>query len=211
MSTASPTHRRLELAAAVLLALAAVATAWAAYEARVWTGEQAINTSQATATRIAANRVSALANRQVQVDVSTFTQWLNARAEGRSELAAFYRTRFRPELKTAFAQWLATNPFRNRASPPSPFDMPQYRLRAETRADRLEVAAAADSNQAKDANQRANNYMLAVVLLATSLFFAGLSTKLEGEAAQRVILGLGWVVFLAAVVWMATLPVELTT
>jgi hypothetical protein len=53
--------------------------------------------------------------------------------------------------------------------------------------------------------------MLAVVLLATSLFFAGLSTKLEGVAAQRVILGLGWVVFLVALVWLATLPVELTT
>ena len=211
MTTASLTHRRLELAAAVLLAVAAVATAWAAYQARVWTGEQATNTSEATATRIAANRVSALANRHVQVDVATFTQWLNARAEGRSELAAFYRTRFRPEFKVAFAAWLATNPFANRAAPPSPFDMPQYRLRAETRANRLELAAAADSNRAKDANQRANDYMAAVVLLATSLFFAGLSTKLEGETAQRVILGLGWVVFLGALIWMATLPVELTT
>ena len=85
------------------------------YQARVWTGEQASNTSKATATRISANRVAALANRQVQVDVATFTQWLDARTVGRSELAAFYRTRFRPEFKTAFAAWLATNPFTNRA------------------------------------------------------------------------------------------------
>ena len=211
MSTASPTHRRLELAAAVLLAVAAVATAWAAYQARVWTGEQASNTSQATATRIEANRVSALANRQLQVDVATFTGWLNARAEGHSGLAAFYRTRFRPEFKTAFAAWVATNPFENNDAPSSPFEMPQYRLRAETRADRLEVAGAADSDQAKEANQRANNYMLAVVLLATALFFAGLSTKLESETAQSLILGLGWVVFLGALVWLATLPVEVTT
>jgi hypothetical protein len=211
MSTASPAHRRLELAAAVLLAVAAVATAWAAYQARVWTGEQASNTSKATATRISANRVAALANRQVQVDVATFTQWLDARTVGRSELAAFYRTRFRPEFKTAFAAWVETNPFTNRAAPPTPFEMPQYRLRTEARANRLEVDAAADTDQSKDANQRANNYMLAVVLLATSLFFAGLSTKLEGETAQRVILGLGWVAFLGAVIWLATLPVELTT
>jgi hypothetical protein len=89
--------------------------------------------------------------------------------------------------------------------------VPQYSLRAETRADRLEVAAAASSDQSKDANQRSNNYMLGVVLLATALFFAGLSTKLEGETARRVILGIGWVVFLGALVWMVTLPVELTT
>ena len=117
----------------------------------------------------------------------------------------------RAEFKTAFAAWVATNPFGNSDAPSSPFEMPQFRLRAETRADRLEVAGAADSNQAKDANQRANNYMLAVVLLATALFFAGLSTKLESETAQRLILGLGWVVFLGALVWLATLPVEVTT
>jgi hypothetical protein len=211
MSTASPTHRRLELAAAVLLAIAAVATAWSAYQARVWTGEQASNTSKATATRIQANRVAALANRQVQVDVATFTQWLDARTVGRPELATFYRTRFRPEFKTAFAAWIATNPFTNSAAPASPFEMPQYRLGTEARANRLEVDAAGDTDQAKDANQHANNYMLAVVLLATALFFAGLSTKLEGVTAQRVIVGLGWVAFLGALIWLVTLPVELTT
>ena len=211
MSTASPTQRRLELAATVLLALAAVATAWAAYQARVWTGEQASNTAKATAARIDANRVSALANRQLQVDVATFTEWLDARSEGRGELADFYRARFRAEFKPAFAAWLAANPFTAEGAPSTPFDVPQYSLRAETRADRLEVAAAANSDQAKDANQRSNNYMLGVVLLATALFFAGLSTKLEGETARRVILGIGWVVFLGALVWMVTLPVELTT
>jgi hypothetical protein len=53
--------------------------------------------------------------------------------------------------------------------------------------------------------------MLAVVLLATSLFFAGLSAKLHTETAQHVILGLGCLVFLAAVIWMATFPAQLTT
>jgi hypothetical protein len=46
---------------------------------------------------------------------------------------------------------------------------------------------------------------------AKALFFAGLSTKLEGETAQRVILVLGCLTFLAALIWMATLPVQLAT
>jgi hypothetical protein len=53
--------------------------------------------------------------------------------------------------------------------------------------------------------------MLAVVLLATSLFFAGLSVKLHSPRAQAVLLGLGSTIFLGAAIWMATLPVELTT
>jgi hypothetical protein len=89
------THRRLDVVATFLLALAGVMTAWAAYQARQWTGEQALSTSRATAARITENRDAALANRQVQIDVATFTQWLNARATGHAALAHFYRQRFR--------------------------------------------------------------------------------------------------------------------
>ena len=47
------THKRLELLSTILLAVAGVATAWAAYQSRQWTGEQSLATSKATATRIA--------------------------------------------------------------------------------------------------------------------------------------------------------------
>jgi hypothetical protein len=207
----SPSARSLELAAAVLLAFATVATAWAAYQARQWTGEQARETSQGTATRIAQNRSAALANRQVQIDVATFVQWIDARQQHRAALATFYRTRFRDEFKPAFASWLAASPFENPAAPPTPFAMPQYRLAASAEAERLETSAAAASERAKEANQRANNYMLAVVLFAMALFFAGLSAKLEAIRIRGALLGLGCLVFVVALTWIATLPARLTT
>ena len=74
--------RRLDWIATVLLALATVATAWAAYQSRTWTGEQSQGYSHATAKRIAVNRSAALANRQVQIDVATFIQWVDARQHG---------------------------------------------------------------------------------------------------------------------------------
>ena len=210
MAAPPPSERRLELVSTLLLALATLATAWSAYQSREWTGEQALATSHATASRIAENRSSALANRQVQIDVATFTQWLDARAAHDSELAAFYRIRFRAEFKPAFAAWLATNPFDNTAAPASPFDMPQYRLKASAAASSLEREAANDSEQSKDANERADNYMLAVVLFASALFFAGISTKLHTETARRVVLGIGWLMFLGTAIWLATLPVQVT-
>ena len=211
MTAASPTERRLELVSTVLLALATVATAWAAYQSRQWTGEQAQHTSRATAARIAENRVSAVANRQVQVDVATFIQWLDARQSGRSELAAFYRARFRPEVKPAFAAWLATRPLRHIATHRTPFAMPQYRLKASADAARLERAAAAESERSKEANQRADNDMLAVVLFASSLFFAGISAQMHTLGARRALLAIGCVVFVLAVVFIATVPVKVTT
>ena len=126
-------------------------------------------------------------------------------------LAGFYRARFRDEFKPAFAAWLAEKPFTNHAAPPTPFAMPVYKLKASTEAERLESTAAADSDRAKSANQNADNYMLAVVLFASSLFFAGISVKLHSVGARAAILGLGCVIFLGTLIWALTLPVQLAT
>ena len=209
-SEATSSDRRLELFATVLLAVATVATAWSAYQARVWTGEQSQGYSRANATRADVNRTAALANRQVQIDVATFTEWVDAHAQGRAPLAAFYAARFRNEFKPAFRAWLATKPFTNRAAPKTPFAMPQYRLQAAARADRLESVADAASQRAKDANQHADNYTLAVVLFASSLFFAGLSTKLDTRTARITLLTLGWVLFVGAAIWIAASPTQVT-
>ena len=150
-------ERWLDIISTVLLAVATVATAWAAYQSRVWTGEQSQGYSRATASRIAVNRASALANRQVQIDVATFIQWVDAQQQNRARLADFYRARFRDELQPAFNAWLATSPFENANAPPTPFAMSQYKLKSSTEADRLETRAAAASERAKEANQRAGS------------------------------------------------------
>jgi len=202
--------RWLEVAATILLAFATVGTAWSAYQSRQWTGEQSQGYSRATADRIAVNRTAALANRQVQIDVATFIQWIDAHAQGDETLASFYRARFRDEFKPAFAAWLATDPFTNGSAPETPFVMPQYKLKSQAEADRLELTAAGKSDLAKDANERADNYMLAVVLFASALFFGGISTKMHRRNARIALVALGWVVFVGTVVWLATLPVQLT-
>ncbi len=53
--------------------------------------------------------------------------------------------------------------------------------------------------------------MLAVVLFATALFFAGISSRLHDTRARAAVLGVGCVVFAGGLVWIATLPVQLTT
>jgi hypothetical protein len=209
MLEATRSEKTLDWVATVLLALATVATAWAAYQSRQWTGEQSQGYSHATAKRIAVNRTAAVANRQVQIDVATFIQWVDARERRDAKLADFYRARFRDEFKPAFAAWLATRPFANPAAPATPFAMPQYRLKASAEADQLEALAGKDSETAKNANQRADNYMLAVVLFASALFFAGISLKLPTGGARVAILGLGCVLFLGTLILVATFPLRL--
>jgi hypothetical protein len=52
--------------------------------------------------------------------------------------------------------------------------------------------------------------MLAVVLFASSLFFAGISSKIATPRARTAILVLGCVLFVGTVIWIATVPVRLT-
>jgi hypothetical protein len=205
--TDSTFDRRLELAATVLLALAAVATAWSTYQSSRWHGKQAEAQSASIAARVESTRAANEANRQVQVDVALFTQWIDATANGEQELAAFYRKRFREEFEPAFEAWIATKPIQTEGAPLSPFAMPEYRLAAQEESERYEADAAALSHAVRTNIQRADNYMLAVVLFAASLFFAGISTKLHGTGARVGILAFGWILFLSTLFWVATFPV----
>ena len=202
--------RHFELVATVLLAVAAVATAWASYQSARWHGEQARAASASVAARVESTRAANVANRQGQIDVALFTQWVDAYARNEAELAAFYDKRFRPEFKPAFDAWVATRPRKNPSAPLSPFAMPQYKLAANATSDRLEVKAAAASQRAGSFIQRADDYSLAVVLFASSLFFAGISTRLRSSTLRMVILGLGCALFLGSVIWIATFPVSLS-
>ena len=200
----------LELVATVLLAVATVGTAWSGYQASRWNGEQATAFSRAGATRVESSKADSLANSQTQIDVATFTQWVDAYAQNQTELADFYYMRFREEFRPAMEAWVATRPRMNPDAPLTPFVMPEYQLEAREDADRLEAEAEGWSATARQDIQRATNYVLCVVLFAAVLFFAGMSTKLQSPRLRWFLLGFGVVIFIGTVVWLATFPVSLT-
>ena len=203
--------RRFELAATLLLAVAAVATAWAAYQSARWHGEQAAprapRSPRASSRR--ARRTSRTA--RGQVDVALFTQWVDAYAREETELAAFYRKRFRAGVRAGVRRLgrdaAAEEPRRPALAVRDAAVQARRRRRWPTQ---LEAKAAAASAQAGADIQRADNYSLAVVLFAASLFFAGVSTRLHGRTPRSIVLGLGYTMFLASVIWIATFPVSLS-
>ena len=200
----------VEIGATVLLALAAVATAWSSYQAARWNGEQSKASSANNRTRIQAARAAGLANAQAEIDVATFAQWVDAYALGRRELVEFYRKRFRPEFKPAVDAWIATRPLTNPSAPLTPFAMPQYRNAARAEAARLDARAEVISATVRRNIQRSTNYVLGVVLFAVSLFFAGMSTKLTSPGPRKAMLVVGYLVFAVAAVWIATSPVSVS-
>lgn len=204
-------HERLiEVAATVLLSVAAVATAWSGYQATRWNGEQAKASGRTTAIRVDAARAQGLAQAQTQVDIATFVQWVDAYALQRTELADFYFKRFREEFRPAVTAWLATRPLKNPNAPLTPFAMPQYKLAATAEAKRLDAEAELSSATVRRNVQRSSNYVLGVVLFSVSLFFAGMSTKLGDMRLRTITVTLGCLIFLGALIWIATSPVSIS-
>ncbi|WP_201774026.1 hypothetical protein [Pseudoxanthomonas suwonensis] len=213
---------RLEMLFTLVMAMAAIGTAWAGFESAKWGGVQSRLTTEASAARIEANRKSNEAWQQRTVDVITFTQWLGAlNAELQDDpaaheagyaprertLSAFIHARFRDEFKPAFEAWMAYRPLRNPDAPATPFVMPEYRLAAQDEADRLSERAEQRGTEALAASTLSDNYVLTGVLFALVLFFVAVGNKANSRRSRWLLFGLSLVTFAATLGVLATFPV----
>jgi hypothetical protein len=215
-----------ELVATILLAIAAIAIAWAGFQSAKWGGVQATNFSQAGAARTESVRFSTLSGQLSSVDVTTFLSWLNAvvadidsgyidAPEDSADyvptpdtLSGFIFERFRDEFKPAVQAWLATSPFEDPDAPPVPFQMPEYQLAAADEAEALLAVAEQESSEAGEANQTSDNYVVSAVIFAAALFFAAMSSKLTKQRYKTAALGIAAVILLGTVIYVLTLPIE---
>jgi hypothetical protein len=198
---------RLEIYAAILMAFATIATAWASYQSARWDGIQALRYGQSGAARLESTRATARGDQLRTIDVTLFSQALDAYGAGDERLTRFYVERFRDEFRPAFDAWLATEPRTNPDAPPSPFSLPEYQVAELLRADELVRAARALKEEALEANQRSDNYVLAVAVFAAALFFAGVGSRVASPWARVALLGVATLGFVANAAWVATFPV----
>ena len=207
-SEQTPLERYLEWTAVIILSITTVLTAWTAFQSTKWSGVQANAYAQAGAYRVESSRASTQAGQQSAVDVDTFIAWTDAVASGQEDLADFFFERFRDEFKPAVEAWLATNPIENLDAPATPFVMPEYSLAATAESERLVQLAEEQAEEARDANQRGDNYVAMTVVFAAVLFFLGISTKFEDFGPRAALTGLGVLGMLAGIGILATFPVE---
>jgi hypothetical protein len=188
-----------------MLSIATVVTAWSAYQATRWSGDQAENYTQASATRTESVRNSTLANRQILIDVDTFLNWLDAMQSGDPDLADDIHDRMREEFLPAFNAWLATAPA-GTIPDGTPFELPEYRLAAEQEAKRLETEAATLFKEGNESNRVGDDFVLAAVLFASVLFFSGLAGTFDSLRAQLFLLILGGLMLVIGTIIVLTLP-----
>ena len=200
-------NRWLEIISAILLSLATVASAWCAYQSARWNGVQALAFSAANGARTESVRMSNTALQLTSIDVGMFVQFAAAYSEDNMVLADFLLERFRPEMKIAVDAWIATTPLKDPGAPLSPFAMPEYKSAAQDESDRLLEVAATKLQEATDANQRSDNYVLLTVMFASVLFFGGVSTKFDMFKVRVSLITLAIIIFTAGLITLATFPV----
>jgi hypothetical protein len=196
----------IEILEVVVLALAAIATAWSGYQAARGDGQQSVLYSDASVDRVQANTAATLGQQRLAADGAMFSAWLQAREADNPELQAMLVRRFSPEYRTAFAAWLDTEPFTNPDAPPGPGYLPEYRNPQTEQANQLNEKAAALEKAGTEARHTAEEYVRATVLFALVLFLVavGQRFRLRGVRMATIAIALG--LFTYAFYDIATLP-----
>ena len=199
----------------LLLALAALATSWSAYQASIWGGIQASYYTQANDTRTDALGAVQEASRLRMLDMALFANWLAAYAGGHVIVKQFYQSQFRPEFRPAFRAWelelkadlLANRSLHDTTIYKSPFQRPEYRVDAEEKAATLDQKASRLFQQGQVANDNSDSYVFDTVILAMVLFFASAARQVVSSRARVLIIVLSFVLLFWALVRISLSPV----
>jgi hypothetical protein len=188
-------QRVLEATTAIILAIAAVGTAWATYQASQWASAESDAVAASSLAHSKAIQATNHGTRTEQLDTAVWLQWLTAFRAGDREQARFLRERFRPGLLRAHNVWVAkavVAPDGKVISAPAgtPFTEPQYVVPDAARADELAAEAEHQLVVSQHAASVSTKFVLAVVVLALVLFFAGIATKFRSPKIQAALVAL---------------------
>ncbi len=199
--------RWIELVSAVLLAVAVVASAFSAWQATLWGGVQATSYAEASSKRLQSNAALTTAVTEISFDATSFALGAAEFFGGNEEAVEFFGERlFRDEFQPALEAWLATEPLKNPEAPKTPFDLPEYTNANLEKSQRLQEEAEANFEEGKEANSNGDDYILATVLFASVLFFAGVTTKFKSPRARVLSLFVATAVFAVGMTWLVNLP-----
>jgi hypothetical protein len=196
----------IEILEVVLLALAAIATAWGGYQAAKGDGHQSVLYGEATTHQFQADAAATLGEQRLAADAAIFNTWLQARAANDSQLQAMLVRRLSPEYRTAFDAWLKTDPFTNPSAPPGPGYMPQYHNPQLEQAKHQNEEAATKFEEGTHARETADHYVRATVLFALVLFLVAVSQRFRVDGVRIAAIVMAFGLFTYAFYGIVTLP-----
>ena len=200
-------NRRVEIAGAVLLSLAMMASAWCAYQANLWSGVQTFRLAAASKAGRDSSKAMLAALQMQSFDAAMLINYLQAQTQGNKRLEKILYDRFRPEMKTAVEAWLKTDPFNDLTAPRTPFKMAQYVQSELVEAKHHEDSSTVEHTAAEKASEASDTYLLLTVGFTAVLFFGGINGTLRSGRLRISFFIIALVLFVATMVLLGTMPV----
>lgn len=199
----------IALAAAIVLGLAAVLTAWSAYRGSLTSDLVLKSYSEQQAAIALANDTFSRADQQEQLETTLFLDWAVATSADNTD-AADYLTNVMGDELFAAVEWWIDQP--EETAPATPFtpdnpayaDLPSQVLVAE--GDAILAEAETYRLAAEQADADSDRFDLANVFFAVVLFVAGLATLVQRRSIQIGFLALSVVGLVAGLAVLATTP-----
>lgn len=198
---------KFEVISALILSIATTASAWCAYQSKLWGGAQAARAAAGAkaAREIAVNTLAAAQLRAF--DASMFIAYIEARFETNRPMENFLAQRFRPDFRPAVEAWLKLDGFNNFSAPPSPLQMAEYVQKELAEAARQQTLAEEATRRSAEARRYSDNYVLLTVLFASVLLFGGIARAFTSPPLRIALTFLSLALFLVTVYAMTSMPI----
>ena len=191
---------RHELAAAIILGVAGILTAFSAYQAALTDGDALKSYTASAATTADANGFFNEAFATYTSDQSLFLEYQLLVESGNLELASIIRERlFSPELEEATAAWDLI-PAGSPGEPPTPLATEEYVVPAQDEALSLTDEAADQFAEAQNVDDAGDKFELAAVFLSVALFLAGIGTLFSSPRIRVAVLAMSVIAIVPGVV-----------
>ena len=149
----------------------------------------------------------AIALTSISYDAGTFVDAAIAVTVDNQEALDLFRERlFRDQFNVFVDEWLELDPLNNPDAPKTPFELDGVTDSYFAESIRWDEIANDTFNEGKEANRNNDNWVLATVLFAGVLFFAGISTKFKSARIRALSVSFAAIVLVAAGVWLISIP-----
>ncbi len=210
----SPWERRQRIFdswTAIILAVAAVAIAWASFQASQWSGAQSDAQSESAILRADSGRSQTAATQQTIIDSQTWLEWVSAVDANQTAKAGFLRDRFSPSLNPAQAEWLSGVTLDAQGVPTTipegtPLNLASYVVPEQVAADESAAGAEQLLADADTYAERSTQFVLLAVLFSLVLFFASVATKFAIPKVQAMLAIVSLLLLVFCLIRVALLP-----
>lgn len=197
----------LEVALAVILSLATLASTWCGYQAKQWGGEQSAKQAGAdTAERQAAE--DTIVGLQLRTfDGMALLECWRAIRENDTETRDALMARMRPQLRAAIEASVAAGVLHDPGAT-GPMQRPEYVLDVEVQAKQLREDALRLHAGARNAGRVSGTYVLLTLVFASVLFFGGITGTFSARRVRLALACVALTLFVITIVILLGLPVS---